>query len=219
MSAGVHTHQVINRVMAILNALEHQPLGRSLGQLAVATGMPRSTVQRLVESLKQHRILMPAEHGTRLGPALARLAGAAHLDFLDTARPALERLSRATTEAVNVCQLREGSLVIVAHLPCSQPLGVSTPVGSCYPAQGTAVAQALASTRPTCQATDVAVDSQASIPGVGSIALAIGGGAAPAYALSLWLPRQRLDANRLALQCALIACRDEIQALTGGQAV
>jgi DNA-binding IclR family transcriptional regulator len=208
MSAGVHTHQVINRVMAILNALEHQPLGRSLGQLAVATGMPRSTVQRLVESLKQHRILMPAEHGTRLGPALARLAGAAHLDFLDTARPALERLSRATTEAVNVCQLREGSLVIVAHLPCSQPLGVSTPVGSCYPAQGTAIAQALASARPTCQATDV-----------GSIALAIGGGAAPAYALSLWLPRQRLDANRLALQCALIACRDEIQALTGGQAV
>ena len=44
--------QVIARAAAVLRALRDAPSGLSLGALAEATGLPRSTVQRIVAALK-----------------------------------------------------------------------------------------------------------------------------------------------------------------------
>jgi DNA-binding IclR family transcriptional regulator len=75
MSTTKQATHVIDRAMAIHNALEYKPIGLSLGELAHLTG-----VQRLVDALKEHSLLIAGRYGARLGPALIRLASAAHLD-------------------------------------------------------------------------------------------------------------------------------------------
>ncbi|MGY4494518.1 IclR family transcriptional regulator [Pseudomonas sp. TE3610] len=160
MSTSQSIH-VLDRAMAILNALEHQPLGLSLGGLASATGMPRSTVQRVVDALKSHQMLMAGPHGVRLGPALARLASASKLDFLTIIAPLLERLNRSTGEAVAVCALRDACAVVVAFYPATHMLGVSMAVGDRYPSHCTAAGQILLSSLPDAERTNVIAASLA----------------------------------------------------------
>ena len=68
--------RLIARAAAILRALTEQPRGASLGELAKATGIPRSTVQRLVAALEAERMVTTNAQrpGVRLGVELCRMA-------------------------------------------------------------------------------------------------------------------------------------------------
>jgi DNA-binding IclR family transcriptional regulator len=90
---------VIARAAAILRTLEDEPTGLSLGAIAKKSGLPRSTVQRMVEALAQEELLeVNGPGGVCLGPALMRLASHSHVDITQKARPFLEELSRVTGE-------------------------------------------------------------------------------------------------------------------------
>ena len=52
--------QVIARAAAILRALEEQPAGLSLGQIAQRVDLARSTVQRIVAALAAEKLLIAA---------------------------------------------------------------------------------------------------------------------------------------------------------------
>ncbi|MFN6953425.1 MAG: helix-turn-helix domain-containing protein [Acetobacteraceae bacterium] len=84
-----HQIQVIARAAAILRALQDEPDGLSLGQIAARVGLPRSTVQRIVGALEGEGLLAPAIPGgrMRLGPALLRLAASVETDVAALARP------------------------------------------------------------------------------------------------------------------------------------
>ena len=71
--------QSIARAAAVLRALERSPSGMSLGEIAAALDLPRSTIQRIVDALKDEGFLIRASPrgGVRLGPMLLRLAGLA----------------------------------------------------------------------------------------------------------------------------------------------
>src|SRR5712664_2194545 len=68
--------QVIARAAAILRALEEQPAGLSLGQIAQRVELARSTVQRIVAALAAEKLLIAASPTgrVRLGPTILRLA-------------------------------------------------------------------------------------------------------------------------------------------------
>ena len=100
--------QVIARAAAILRALGRD--GMSLGALAKQTGLPRSTVQRIVDALAAEDFVEAGDAGVRLGWGLGRLAQLAQSDIVLAARPHLEALFEATHESVDI-SARQGSEV------------------------------------------------------------------------------------------------------------
>lgn len=94
--------QVISRAAKILDALGNRPDGMSLGEIAQAVDLPRSTVQRIVAALDSVQLVRsPGAGGVRLGPALLRLIATLHTDVVAIAQPWLQALCDATGETVS----------------------------------------------------------------------------------------------------------------------
>jgi DNA-binding IclR family transcriptional regulator len=118
--------QLISRVAAVLRALEGRQTGLSLGQIAQATGLPRPTVQRIVDALEIEQFVAPdpINGGVGLGTALIRIAGSAHNDFKAMARPHLESLCRRIQETVVLTVHRHGRLAFVDQVLPDRPLQI-----------------------------------------------------------------------------------------------
>ena len=136
--------QMVSRISAILRALENQPVGLSLGQIAKATGLPRATVHRIVDALEVEQFVAAdtLNGGVRLGPAVTRLAASAFADFKSTVRPHLEGLCRRVRETVVLTTMRHGRLALVDQVPPERALHVvispSVELNPCYTASGKA---------------------------------------------------------------------------------
>lgn len=235
--------QVVARAAAILNALESQPQGMSLGGIAKATGLPRTTVHRLVVSLEAQQLVLSSAEGIRLGPALARLAAAAHVDIAEIARPFVEALGRRTRETVDLSVHRGLHAISVDQYASDQELRVVSPVGTAFPVHCTAHGKALlAALSPPeleslladaalearteqslsarealeadldgARATGIAIDREEHAEGVCGLGVALHTGAGERYALSLAVPSQRFERQRVALEAALRQCQAEIE--------
>ncbi|KAF1051506.1 MAG: HTH-type transcriptional regulator TtgV [Stenotrophomonas maltophilia] len=141
--------QVIARAAAVLRALENQTQGLSLGQIAKAAELPRTTVHRLIGALEAQQLVISAADGIRLGPALARLAASAHTDVVGIARPFVEALGRRTRETVDLCVFRGLHSISVEQYACDQELRVVSPVGTAFASHCTAHGKALLAQLPT----------------------------------------------------------------------
>ena len=136
--------QLVSRVSAILRALENQPVGLSLGQIAKATGLPKATVHRIVDALEVEQFVAadPLNGGVRLGGAVTRLAASSFADFKSSVRPFLEALCRRVQETVVLTTFRHDRLTIVDQVPPDRPLHVvispSVELNPCYTASGKA---------------------------------------------------------------------------------
>lgn len=130
--------QVIARAAAVLRTLENQRLGLSLSQIAKASGLPRTTVHRIVAALEAQQMVINGAGGVRLGPALVRLAASAHTDIVGLARPYVENLGRRTRETVDVSVYRGLHAISVDQYPSDQELRVVSPVGTAFPIHCTA---------------------------------------------------------------------------------
>ena len=142
--------QVIARAAAILRALEDQPQGLSLGQLADRVDLARSTVQRIVGALETEHFLIAATpaSGVKLGPALVRLASSANVELERLLRPALVRLSQAVKETVDLSILKGSELVFIDQIPGAHRLRAISAVGESFPLHCTAPGKALLSLLP-----------------------------------------------------------------------
>jgi DNA-binding IclR family transcriptional regulator len=116
--------QVIARAAAILRALEEQPAGLSLGQIAQRVDLPRSTVQRIVAALAAEKLL--------------RLAASARTDFVALARPFLVRLSNELNETVDLATIKKDHLIFVDQVIGPHRLRAVSAVGEAFPLYCTA---------------------------------------------------------------------------------
>ena len=132
--------QVIARAADILRVLKQNNSGQSLGQIAEAVGLPRSTVQRIVNALLAERLVMTtsAEGGLRLGPEIQSLAAAGRIDVVELARPVLAELARTTGETVDLAVLRDDHMVFVDQVVGTQRLRTVSAVGGVFPLTTTA---------------------------------------------------------------------------------
>jgi len=132
--------QVIARAARILRALEGEDEGLSLGQIAQRVGLARSTVQRIVASLENEKILIAASPNgrVRLGPTLLRLAASLRSDFAGWARPFLSRLSGELRETVDLASVRNDHLVFIDQVIGSHRLRTVSAVGESFPLHCTA---------------------------------------------------------------------------------
>ncbi|MGC1332332.1 IclR family transcriptional regulator [Pseudomonas sp.] len=123
--------QVIARAAAILRSLENEPAGLSLGAIAKKSGLPRSTVQRMVDALAQEELLeVHGRGGVCLGPAFMRLASHSHVDITQKARPYLEELSRVTGETAVLMGASGAELMILHSVVSPHALRVSPVAGN-----------------------------------------------------------------------------------------
>ena len=102
---------VLDKSVAVLNALAVSPDGLTLAELQDATGLPRATSHRLAGALETHGMVRRNDEGRYvLGFALGALAAAAQRQFplAMRARQVLERLVARTGESVQL-YVREGN--------------------------------------------------------------------------------------------------------------
>lgn len=134
--------QVIDRAVALLDALMHEPHPASLKVLSAETGLHPSTAFRILASLAGHAMVARDEAGNyRLGPHLLQWAGrvSASLDIREAARPVMQWLRDQVGESVNLT-LREGDQVVyVERAIPNRMMRVEQVIGSRAPLHVTAV--------------------------------------------------------------------------------
>lgn len=103
MSTGT---QSIDRAARLLVRVVESDAPASVGELAVTTGLPKSTTSRLVGALERQGLVQRdgGRAHVRPGPVLLRFAhrGLADADLVALASDALDRLAEASGETVNI---------------------------------------------------------------------------------------------------------------------
>lgn len=152
-SEGRGDGQSISRAVAILRALAEKP-GASFGQLATMTGLPRSTVQRLVGVLAQEGLVAKAfgQQGAYLGMELARLGARVQIDLRGFLRPFMESLHARVGDNIDLTALEGGRVVVIEQLASHEAIRVISFVGMQHPAHCTANGKAHLSMLPRAEA-------------------------------------------------------------------
>ncbi|WP_316675338.1 IclR family transcriptional regulator [uncultured Tolumonas sp.] len=135
--------QVISRAASILREVVSNPDGMSLGQLAIATGLARSTVQRIVNALELEFLVQAGTGGVRPGWGLRRLGDLSGPSIASELRPNLFRLFEATGETVDLSTLASAEVLFLDRFLSEQGVRVIPDVGVHYPAYTMATGKAL----------------------------------------------------------------------------
>lgn len=100
---------VLDRILAILDTVRESHGTTTITQLALATGIPKSTISRLVGDLVRQRYLTRSDGGVVIGLRLFELGARASTPrrLSVAALPVLAELSHATGEHLNVA-VQEG---------------------------------------------------------------------------------------------------------------
>lgn len=146
--------QVIARVADILRALEGEPDGLSLAQIASRVGLARSTVHRLTVGLADEGFVIPASPTgrVRLGPTLARLGAASRRELREELKPFLRRLAADVEETVDVAMLDGNQVRFIDQIPGVHRLRAVSSVGAAFPLYCSANGKALLAALPHEQA-------------------------------------------------------------------
>lgn len=134
---------MIARAAAILREVSAQPQGLSLGQLAAATGLARSTVQRIVHALQAEHLVQAGVGGVRPGWGLRHLGEQAGPDAVREIRPHLYRLYETTRETVDLSTLWDGEVLFLDRFLSGRHLRVPSAAGTRFPAYAMANGKAL----------------------------------------------------------------------------
>lgn len=140
---------MIARAAAILGVLKHHANGLTLGEIAERVGLPRSTVQRIVDALADEGFVIAAspKGGVRLGPTLMSLAASSQMDVVKYTRPVLERIAKETGETVDLAVLKADKAVFVDQIPGTYRLGISG-TGVAFPLNTSANGKAMLAALP-----------------------------------------------------------------------
>ena len=132
--------QVLTRAVQVLKACEREGRGLSLGDIAGLVDLPRSTVQRIVQTLVAEGFLAMGQ-GARsitLGPDLLAMGALATAQVVERALPRLKALALETGETVDLAWLNRDHMVFLAQVPGSHRLQAVSAVGDTFPLHCTA---------------------------------------------------------------------------------
>lgn len=138
--AGETSIQVIKRAALILRACRDLGPGLSLGDIARQTGLPRSTVQRIVTALIQEELLQSGgdARSIRLGRDIFAFADSLRVDVVEAAHADLKSLSEATGETVDLARFHRDHMVFVNQIAGAHRLRAVSAVGEKFPLHCTA---------------------------------------------------------------------------------
>jgi DNA-binding IclR family transcriptional regulator len=209
-------------------------------QLSQLSGVPRSTVYRLLALLRSHDLVEQAgENRYQLGPRVITMGYVARsmTDVADLWRPALVALAAATSETALVMRRVGNSAVCVDRVECDHPVRLSFEVGRTMPLHAGAGAKVIlanspdelreryltqsvpASARGRLKAElarireDGWAESTAEVDqGIWAVAAPVPAGPERLHAISVALPEYRADpARRETLRAAILAAAAELE--------
>jgi DNA-binding IclR family transcriptional regulator len=144
-----HRVPAIDRMVEILSLLEQHEEGLSIQEFVAASGVPRSTVYRILNSLESHAVVRREAKGryvlgTRLlGLAMRVRRGPGNEDLAVLARPQLRRLSARTHEVSKLSVLNAGAALCVEAVPGNSAYSLAPLVGRHYPLHAGAASKVL----------------------------------------------------------------------------
>lgn len=145
--------QLIGRAADVMRALQHAPDGLSLSELALAVGLAKSTVHRLVGALQDEDFVKTGRDGKwRLGRGLAQLGAAARETLRDELRPYLLRLAREVDETVDLSVPDGPGVRFIDQVLSTRRLVAVSAIGVTFPLHCTANGKALLAAMPADQA-------------------------------------------------------------------
>ncbi|MGP3964221.1 IclR family transcriptional regulator domain-containing protein [Nonomuraea sp. 3N208] len=142
--------QSLARGLAVLVSLGTAPGGSTLADAARATGQPRATARRAIQTLE--RLGYVAADGSRfvLLPKVLEL-GYAHLSgraFRAVVQPHLSDLVARVHESASVAVLSGDDIVYLARVPTQRIMSVDITVGTRFPAYATSMGRVLLAGQP-----------------------------------------------------------------------
>jgi DNA-binding IclR family transcriptional regulator len=147
----------VDRALRIIQLLSDSGRGVTLEELVTRSGIPRSSLHRLLSALK-HRgfAAQPEQNGAYfLGTELLAAAFRYYdrLDLRTLVHPVLLKLRRELNETVHMAVLDGGEIVYVDKVEAIHPITMTSTIGGRNPAHSTGVGKALlAWTYPTDEA-------------------------------------------------------------------
>lgn len=122
------TYQSAERVLALLTSFDDSRTEQGVTELAQVIGVHKSTASRLAAVLERAGLLSRHGRRYRLGLQAIRLGTLAlrSLDFVETMRPAMEKLSRQTGETINLAIPDGTGILNVAEIPATYILSCSS---------------------------------------------------------------------------------------------
>lgn len=134
---------VLERIIAVLDTVKGHRGPMSITDIAAETGMPKSTVSRLVSELADQRYLERGEDGVTLGLRLFELGARASLPrrVIAAAVPLIRELRNLTGERVGLWIHRGSDMVSIAAIDGRLPM-LPTSAGMRTPALTTASGKA-----------------------------------------------------------------------------
>lgn len=139
----------------LLRAFDESHTELSLSDLAARSGLDKSAVQRLANTLHLEGMLEKDPETRRFRPSHAWLQMAYAYYWSDPlvgrAMPKLIELSQQLGETVNLAELSGDHIIYVNRLPCKRTQFAATVVGRRLPALSTAAGRAILSTFPRAE--------------------------------------------------------------------
>lgn len=144
-----------SKVLSVLDALGDN---RRFADLVGATGLPKSSVHRILQDLVRSGFCTVDEAGGYLpGPKLMGLAGRVfgRLDTLSGADPALDQLRARTGATVHLAVLSGDEAVYVRKLEAIKPYRMASRIGMGIPLHCTAIGKAILAALPRPEAVEM----------------------------------------------------------------
>ncbi|MGV2984886.1 IclR family transcriptional regulator [Microbacterium sp. AGC85] len=134
---------VLNRILSILDAVKRADGAVSVTDIALSTGIPKSTAARLVSELASQRYLTRDGDGISLGLRLFELGARATMPrrLVSAAAPVMSQLAQRTGERVGLWVQQGTDMVSLAAAPGRLPM-LPTSAGMRSPALTTASGKA-----------------------------------------------------------------------------
>jgi DNA-binding IclR family transcriptional regulator len=142
--AATEAPSILTKAFDVLNAFNQNERVMTLSELARASGLPKSTVHRLLARLVEFGALEHHRSGYKLGLGLLQLgATTPAAKMRDQAIPSLVALQRWTRQTVTFAVLRDFDAVYLEKLAPTDSPATLTSIGSRLPANCTAIGKAL----------------------------------------------------------------------------
>ena len=132
--------QVIGRAIAVLKTCDALGPGLSLGDISRQLGLPRSTVQRIVQALAEGGFLIAGNRAKSiaLGPDLLAMGADATGNVVELVQPILKSLAEQTEETVDLARFNRDHMVFINQFPGAHRLQAVSAVGDIFPMHCTA---------------------------------------------------------------------------------
>ncbi|SFR15588.1 DNA-binding transcriptional regulator, IclR family [Lentzea waywayandensis] len=136
------TDTAVEKTLAVLEALADHS---RITDIARVTGLPKSTVHRLLQAMVDRGFATISSDGYLAGPRILALAGKVlrPIDTVERARPSLRALQESTGCTVHLAVLFGDELVYVDKIEADKPYRMASRLGMSLPAHGTAIGKAV----------------------------------------------------------------------------